>query len=246
MKKNVLICFLLLSNFIFTVAMAKVTVTIGQQTYEFDHEPRLVEVLASMANKQNWYWPSAVLFQENNDELETTRILLLNNLSALNQDYKTDKPKLAQSIEQLKTTIASWRLAKRLPVKVDYDLARIVAASNPQLPHGKYILELNERKNTVQLFGAVHQTIQITHQSNSDTSQYISDQLRTELANKDYVMLIQADGRKLKVPVAYWNKKHQEVMPGSQLFIPFNESLFKPEFKLINQQIVSLALNRLQ
>lgn len=245
MKNTVLMC-LLLSNFTVGTAMAGVTVRVDQQTYEFDHEPRLVEVLASMANKQNWYWPSAVLFQENNNELETTRKLLLNNLSALSQYYKTDKPKLAQSIEQLKTTIASWRLAKRLPVTVDYDLARIVAASNPQFPHGKYILELNERKNTVQLFGAVHQTIRITHQSNSDTSQYISDQLRTELANKDYVMLIQADGRKLKVPVAYWNKKHQEVMPGSQLFVPFNESLFKPEFKLINQQIVSLALNRLQ
>lgn len=245
MKKTVLTCFLLLSNFILTAAMAKVTVTINHQAFEFDHNPRLVEVLAPVAIEQNWYWPSAVLFEDTNNELETTRQLLLNNLSNLSQAYEADNAKLAESIEELKATIASWRLAKRLPIKVDFDLARIVAAENPQLPNGDYILELDERKNTVQLFGAVHKTNQLNHQGHADASQYITDQLRSELANKDYVILIQADGQKIMAPVAYWNKKHQEIMPGSQIFVPFKESLLQPELNLLNQQIVTLALNRL-
>jgi hypothetical protein len=60
------------------------------------------------------------------------------------------------------------------------------------------------------------------------------------------VIIIQADGRNTTVPIAYWNKAHQEAMPGSQIFIPFKQSLFKTDFVSINQQIITLALNRLQ
>ena len=75
---------------------------------------------------------------------------------------------------------------------------------------------------------------------------YVPDQIRSDLANRDYLILIQADGRTIKTPIAYWNKDHQEAMPGSQLFIPFSQSLLQPEFAIINQQIMALALNRLQ
>jgi hypothetical protein len=246
MIKNLLICLLILKSFILATASAEVTVTVEQQSYTFVYEPRLADVLSTIAHKQSWYWPSAALFKSENSDLETTRQLLLKNLTTLIESYKTDNANLAASLEQLKKTIASWRLAKRLPVKVDYDLARLVAASNPQLSHGQYLLELNQRKNTVQLFGAVHKTMQINHQNHADASQYLSEQMRSDLANKDHVILMQADGRKIKVPVAYWNKKHQEIMPGSQIFVPFKESIFHPEFSLVNQQIVTLALNRLQ
>lgn len=246
MKNPLLKCLLLLSNFTLATAMAAVTVIVNQNNYEFDNEPRLVEVLAPFANEQNWYWPSAVLFQADNIDLEKTRQMLLNNLSVVSQHYRSENPNLVQSLEQLRASISNWRLARRLPVKIDYDLARIAASANPQLSHGKYVLALSERKNTVQLFGAINKSSQITHLGHSDVSHYISDQDRTNLANEDYAILIQADGRKIEVPVAYWNKTHQEVMPGSQIFVPFNESLFRPEFKLINQQIATLAQNRLQ
>jgi hypothetical protein len=135
-------------------------------------------------------------------------------------------------------------LARRLPVKIDYDLARTVAKNNLLLTHGKYILDLSTRINTVQLFGAINATNNVDHRGHTDVSEYINDQTLTDLANKDIVILIQADGRKITAPVAYWNKTHQEVMPGGQLFVPFKQSLFQPEFASINKNIVILALNR--
>jgi hypothetical protein len=246
MIKNLLMCLLVLSNFILATAWSEVTVTVEEQSYAFEQQPRLVEVLSAVGNTHGRYWTSAALFESENSNLEATRQMLLNNLHTLIYNYITDDPKLAESLIQLESTIMSWRLAKRLPVEVDYDLARIDAASNPQLPHGDYVLELSQRKNTVLLFGAVRETILLPHQNHADTSQYINGQLRTNLADKDYVIVIQADGRIIKTPVAYWNKKHQEVMPGSQIFVPFQESLMQPEWTLINQQIVTLALNRLQ
>lgn len=246
MKKTFLMCLLLLSNLTSKTAMASVTVTVGKEQYIFSHAPRLSEILAPLADQRDWYWPGTVLFEADESQLEKTRQLLLNNLSTVSIRYQLKNPSLALSIEQLKMTITNWSLARRLPITIDYDLARIVAASNPQLPHGKFILELTERKNNLPLFGAVNQTTNVTHLAHSDVSMYVSDQIRSDLANKDYLILIQADGRIIKAPIAYWNKAHQEAMPGSQLFIPFSEPLLQPEFAIINQQVTALALNRLQ
>jgi len=239
-------CLFLLGSFTFKAVIASVTVTINQEQYVFAHEPRLIEVLAPIANQKNWYWPSAALYEADKIQLEKIRQLLLDNLLTLTKRYQMENPAVAQSLVQLQDTIVSWDLARRLPTNIDYDLARIVAMANPRFPAGKYILNIAPRKTTVQLFGAIHKTANVPHLPHSDVSEYIIDQIRTGLADKDYVMLIQADGRKITAPVAYWNKSHQEAMPGSQLFVPFMESLFHPEFAIINQQIMTLALNRVQ
>jgi len=245
MNTTVLMCFLILGCLTFNTVMASVTVIVKQKQYIYTHEPQLVEVLAPIANQENWYWPSAALYQADDIQLEETRQLLLNSLSNLIKTYQKKEPEIALSLKQLQVTIASWRLARRLPIKIDFDLARIVASANPRLPQGKYILNIAPRMNIVQLFGAVNGTINVPHLAYADVSKYITHQNRTGLADKSYVMLIQADGREITTPVAYWNKAHQEVMPGSQLFVPFKQSLFHPEFALINQQIMTLALNRL-
>jgi hypothetical protein len=236
----------ILLSFAFNTAIASVTVTVNQKQYVFDHEPRLIEILAPIASQANWYWPSATLYQASDVMLEKKRKQLINTLSGLVQRYQIDEPKIAKSLTQLQASITSWHLAQRLPIKIDYDLARMVAAANPQLPEGEYILSLTPRVNTVQMFGAVDNTSEIPHLPYTDTSEYITSRKLSSLANKDVVVVIQADGRLIESPVAYLNKTHQEVMPGSQLFIPFEESLFKPEFAAINQQIMILALGRVR
>ncbi|MFT6902237.1 MAG: hypothetical protein ACJAXS_002445 [Colwellia sp.] len=246
MNTSILTRLLLLTSFAFNTAIASVTVTINQDQYVFAHEPRLVEILAPIANQANWYWPSAALYRVDDIKLEEKRKLLINSISNLVQRYQTEEPKIAKSLAQLQANIDNWQLAKRLPVKIDYDLARMINAANPQLPKGKYILSLTQRINTVQLFGAVKKTGEIPHLPHTNVSEYIVNHTLTGFANKDMVMLIQADGRLIESPAAYWNKTHQEVMPGSQLFVPFKQSLFKPEFANINRQILTLALNRVR
>ena len=246
MNKTVLMCLLLLNEFVLNTVMASVTVLVKQEQYVFTHQPLLTEVLAPIAQQENWYWPSAAMYQEENSKLEAMRQLLLNNLTHLIIGYQKDQPEIALSLKQLQSTITSWHLARRLPIKIDYDLARISVAANPQLPEGKYILDIARRMNTVQLFGAVNKTTKVPHLPHADVSEYMTGQSVTDLADKDHVIIIQADGRQMKAPIAYWNKTHQEVMPGSQLFVPFELSLFHPEFALINQQIMILAQNRVQ
>jgi hypothetical protein len=246
MNTMVLMCLILLGSITFNTVMASVTVAVKGKQLVFAHEPRLVEVLAPIAHNDNWYWPSAALYQANDVQLEEMRQLLLNKLTNQIERYRAEEPETAKSLTQLHKTITSWRIARRLPIKIDYDLARIKTSANPRLPRGKYILELAPRMKTVQLFGAVKKTSNLPHLRHADVSKYIPHQTRTNLADKSYVVLIQADGREINAPVAYWNKAHQEAMPRSQIYVPFKTSLFNSEFTSINQQIKTLALHRVR
>jgi hypothetical protein len=249
MNRSILMCLLLLTGFTFNSVFGAVTVTVNQEQYEFAHEPSLVEVLTPITNKQGLYWPAATLYRSGDTELEKMRFSLLNHLSTLVTRYLSEEPEISHALEQLHATIASWRLARRLPLKIDYDLARIVATKNPRFPKGAYIISVAPRVDTVKLFGAIKNAgtmPHMPHMAHADVREYLSHQTLGVLADKDYVIIIQADGRKIKAPVAYWNKSHQEVMPGSQVFVAFKPSLFHPEFATINQQIITLALNRVQ
>ncbi|MFT5925198.1 MAG: hypothetical protein ACI9LE_002203 [Paraglaciecola sp.] len=246
MNKTVLKYLLLLNVFVLNTVMASTTVAVKQKQYVFSHQPQLVEVLAPIADQENWYWPSTALYQGEDLKLEKMRQLLLNSLNNVITRYQKEQPDIALSLEQLQTTITHWHLARRLPIKIDYDLARISVKANPQLPKGKYILDIALRMNTVQLFGAVNKTTNAPHLPHADVSEYITGQSLTDLADKDYVILIQGDGREINAPIGYWNKTHQEAMPGSQIFVPFKQTLFHPEFAIINKQIMTLAQNRVQ
>lgn len=244
MNKICLICLLSFGYLACNSAKADVTVIVNQQQYVFANEPRLVEVLAPIAGQQNWYWPAAALYEVADNSLEDTRLLVLNQLSLLAEKQGQNDRQLKLAIENLAADITKWRLANRLPIAIDYDLARIKSESNPQFTQGKYILRLAPRSKIVHVLGAVDYSQQIAHQPHTDISGYLTDVSFTKLADKNIVMLIQADGRVITAPAAYWNKTHQEVMPGSQLYVPFKQSLFTPELSKINQQILKLAVNR--
>lgn len=244
MKNLPLIALLVMACLAFNSVQAEVTVQVNQQHYVFAKEPRLVEVLTPIATKQNWYWPAAALYEIDNNELERTRQAVLNQLASLAKAQLPKNAQLKLALEQLAANITTWTLARRLPIAIDYDLARIKAAANPQFTQGNYILRLALRSNIVNVLGAVNYSQQVAHLPNADVSDYAVKLSLTDLADKDYVFIIQANGTVIKAPVAYWNKKHQEIMPGSQLFVPFKESLFAPELSKINQQIINLATNR--
>ncbi|MFQ3235851.1 MAG: hypothetical protein ACI9C4_001414 [Paraglaciecola sp.] len=244
MKTLPLIGLLAMGCLAFNSATAEVTVKVNQQQYVYEHEPRLVEVLTPLAVQQNWYWPAATVYQTDNSNLEDTRQAVLNQLSILAKAQLSKNAQNKLALEQLATDITRWTLARRLPIAIDYDLARIKAAANPQFTHGNYILRLTTRSKVVHILGALNYSQQVAHLPNGDVGDYTTKKSMTNLADKDYMVVIQADGTVIKAPVAYWNKTHQEVMPGSQLFIPFKESLFSPELSKVNQQIIELAVNR--
>lgn len=220
---------------------ADVSITINQQSFEYDYTPRLNEVLASVAYEQNWYWPASKLYQ-----LDSTRTLTLRNdvvaklkFMALSLDGQ-----FAQRVQALIQQIRSWQLADRVLVNIDYDKAQLDPLSNPQFDNGQYQLNLVTRPDNVGVFGLAEDTPSISLSPKTCAHEYVNATF-SSLENKDFVYIIAADGQISKVGIAYWNASCVDIMPGSQVFLPFPESQFFSDNTELNNQIIKLALNRI-
>ena len=263
---NKLIKITLLNLCIFSSALhAQVTLTWQNHTQTYPQAIRLTEALMPLMQPaygnsgdtadgfssnviSNIYWPTAALYETQESKvapLEAQRRSLIEKLTTLHQRFTNDDRALLSAIDQLTQVVNSWQLGKRSPIEIGLDLARIQPPKNPLLTEGDYTLSAKPRSDKVFITGAVNQTRVVAHQAYQDVSQYVPASERIDKANQDYVYVIQADGRVIFAPTAYWNKQHQEVMPGSLLFVPFSTSLFHPELAEVNDLVVSLANNRL-
>jgi hypothetical protein len=237
-----LLCFLLL--FCTSPLNANVTVTFNENVFRYKKEPRLADVLSAIALERQWYWPAAKLYKENMPVVDSQRNTILIELSDIAQEWPVDS-KEHDAIITLKTEISNWKLAQRIIIEIDYDFARIRAEKNPRFDDGSYILNLVERPKSLTIFGAISSERLLLHKSNTDVGTYLTQVSLLNSSDKDHVYVIKADGRVLKAGVAYWNKNHQEVMPGSQIFVPFRSDFFSSELSELNERIARLSVHRI-
>ena len=219
-------------------------ITINDVTYTFNKPPRLADVLAPVALQEDWYWPASNLFLLKDTEINKKRDEVIAKLEKLHLSVSS-KAKEQQALTTFIKQIKEWKLAKRVQLVIDYDFARIEANLNPMFEEGNYLLNLVTRPSKINVFGALSGETTISHKNVADVSDYLSELSVLHHGNKDYVYIIQADCKAMQVPYAYWNKGHQEIMPGSQLYIPFKTQFFATDNQQLNEQIVFLATNRI-
>lgn len=247
---------IMIKIFIFTIytisysVYATTHIFINEEHYSFESPTRLLNVLEKVKNHEYWYWSATTLYKlEHNYEikynygLEKKRNNVLEKLDTLrlNNDLS---PEEQAAFDLLIKQIKTWKLAIRIPIVINYELAQLYEKFNPMFDEGKYLLKVTKRPKEVHIFGARFEEGYLHHKGAADVSEYLSDINLTPEADKDYVYIIQSNNKILHVPVAYWNKKHTEVMPGSQIFIPFKQQYFSSEYEKLNYQIIFLAKNR--
>ena len=219
-------------------------ITINGNAFSFETKPRMVDVLAPLALQEDWYWSASSLYRIGDNDLNAKRNEVINKLEKL---LKNDSLGIKQqnAIAILINQILQWKLAERIPIVIDYDFARTNTSRNPLFDEGEYQLNLLKRPGKVYVFGALLDRNTLNHKNAADVSEYITTLPLTSHNDKDYVYIIQADGRTQRVPYAYWNRGHQEIMPGSQLYVPFRPQFFSSGNEELNEQIVFLAANRI-
>jgi len=225
-------------------SMAQVSVKINGAEYQFAGNPRLSDVLAPVALQAKWYWPASALYKLGGNKPVMQQQQLLKNINELKQQYATDSDVFA-ALTSVERQVAAWQLAERVTMPLDYDLARLRQNFNPRFDSGNYLLALQPRPQVVHVFGAVQRAVAVTHQSSAAAAYYLSNIEPSPLAANHEAIIIQPDGNRLVVGVAYWNQQHAEVMPGAQLFIPFKAQLFGREFARLNEQLEQLAMHRI-
>jgi hypothetical protein len=224
------------------VTHANVQIDINGSVYSYDSNPRLDQVLAPVADQDDWYWPNAQLFDLSRSAIEAQRNILIQRL--INKG--TTNNRLSGDYQKLINDIQSWRLADRIQINIDFDLARISLANNPKIENGNYLLTLSKRPEQLHIFGAVAAPRTITYPENTCIDEILTGIMRLDIADNSFVYLISPTGNVEKVPVAYWNKACAVPMPGSSIYIPIQEYQWLKSAALINQQVTSLAVNRIR
>ncbi|KUM52498.1 capsule biosynthesis GfcC family protein [Rheinheimera sp. EpRS3] len=239
----------MLKQFIFSALLiappvyGAVTVETNGSRYQFDANPRLHEVLAPVALQSNWYWPAAALYQLDSDEPEQLRQQLLKQIAQLKQHNAADSD-LVITLQSLERQLASWRLAKRILVPIDYDFARIRPELNPRFDNGAYLLQLKPRPANVYLFGAIGSAMAVAHRGATPAADYVISARPTDAADVTELMLVQPDGKVQVAGAAYWNHAHIEAMPGAQIFVPLQSQLFSSQLDILNKRLLELASHR--
>ena len=230
----------LLLNFVMSVH-AKVSVRVNQMLLDFADNPRMSDVLSGLSKQQTWYWPAAALYRLDTSLGEQQRSNIITQLEfvalSLNQ---TNALKARSLINQIK----QWQLADRVRMTIDYQASRVNLDKNPRFENGHYLLELYTRPTTATVFGLIDQPIKLDLATQLCAEDYIQ-RLDIDLANPDYVYIIQPDGVIKKTGVAYWNSACADIMPGSQIYLALPESQFFKHNTRLNEQIAQLATSKL-
>lgn len=234
---------LLITGALFFSASSKavVEVTINKIVYTYPTNPRLSDVLNPVARQEQWYWPESKIFRSDTTHSQEFRKQIIEKLSIESNENERYKSTYQNIIKQIK----SWELADRVPIKIDFELARISPIHNPRLEDGQFRIILSKRPTNLYVFGAVNNAFILPYNNNTCIEDIVSEITVSNYADKSYVYLISPQGKIEKSPIAYWNSQCTLPIPGYSLYVPLQESPFSQLHKIINTQILTLAVNRI-
>lgn len=222
-------------------SQAEVEVTINKTIYSYTTNPRLSDVLAPVAFQESWYWPSSQLFRSNTTQAQELRQQIVEKLA-----IESDKNDSYQSIyNAIAKQLETWKIADRIRIEIDFELARVSPKNNPLIENGLYRILLSKRPTNIHVFGALNNELNLPYNNNTCIEEIMSKITLSEYADKSFVYLVSPQGRINKSPIAYWNNKCTILMPGSLVYVPLQESLFSKAHSIINNQILALAVNRM-
>ena len=243
MKKPLIIAAMLSTLSFAALAAGTVEVHIAgnEKTLTLTHAERLADLVGQPRLAGSW-WPGAVITSPMAAaKAGREHQALLAELAALAVD---EGGSAAGAINALRNQLQAIPVTGRLLVPLDPDTVRVHNKNNPPL-EGNYTLWLGREPSTVTLVGLVDKPGKMPFTPGRDAASYLDDVSLLSGADRSYAWVIYPDGRTQKAPVAYWNKRHVEPMPGSILFVGFADSLWTNKYEALNAEILrSLSQRR--
>lgn len=221
-------------------SLAEVELTINTTVYSYSSNPRLSDALAPVAFQQSWYWPNTQLFRSNTSKAQELRKQIVKTLAIHSNENEKPQSIYSSIVDQLE----SWEVADRIAIEIDYELSRISPKNNPLMENGLYRILLSKRPTNIQVFGALNKELNLPYNNNTCVEDIMSKITVSDSADKSYIYLISPQGKIERAPISYWNSKCTIPMPGSMLYVPLQESLFSKVHNKINNQILALAVHR--
>ncbi|HGT7624264.1 TPA: capsule biosynthesis GfcC family protein [Escherichia coli] len=150
----------------------------------------------------------------------------------------------AAAINALRQQIQALKVTGRQKINLDPDIVRVAERGNPPL-QGNYTLWVGPPPSTVMLFGLISRPGKQPFTPGRDVASYLSDQSLLSGADRSYAWVVYPDGRTQKAPVAYWNKRHVEPMPGSIIYVGLADSVWSETPDALNADILQTLTQRI-
>ncbi len=190
----------------------------------------------------NSWWPGAVISERQATVLaEQKHLALLARLTGLAGQEDGDT---AAAINALRQQLQAIKVTGRQQINLDPDVVRVTDTGNPTL-EGEYSLWVPRQPDTVTVMGLVSAPGKKPFTPGRDLASYLDEQSLLAGAEKSYAWVIYPDGRTQKAPVAYWNKRHIEPMPGSLIFVGFADHFWTKAYDGLNADILRSLTQRI-
>lgn len=202
---------------------------------------RLSDLVTQPALENVW-WPGAVIAQPaataTAEGQHRALLIRLDTLAA--REGGAD----GAAIRNLRQQLAGVRVAGRLAVNLDPDWVRLHPQDDPPL-QGDYALWAGAEPTTVTLLGLISAPGKKTFVPGRSVNEYLEGVRTLSGGERSYAWVIYPDGKTQKAPVAYWNARHVEPVPGSVIFVGFARPLFSCACDGLNEQILHSLTHRI-
>ncbi len=211
------------------------------KTLTLTNAEHLADLVAQPRLAGSWWRGAVIAEQQATTVAEQQHQALLAALSrAAMEASGTD----AAAINALRQQLQTINVTGRQFVSLDPDEVRIGEGKNPPL-QGKYSLWVGNEPSTITLFGLINRPGKVAFTPGRDVASYLKEVDRLSGGERSYAWVIYPDGRTLKAPIAYWNRRHIEPMPGSIVFVGFADSLWTKKYDELNVAILRSLSQRI-
>lgn len=202
---------------------------------------RLLDLVGQPRLANSW-WPGAVISERQATvEQQARHQALLARLSALAAD---ESGNAAAAINALRQQLQRVKVTGRQIVNLDPDYVRTHRLANRPLL-GDYTLWVGTQPGTVSVVGLISRPGEKPFTPGRDVVSYLDEMDLLSGAERSYAWVIYPTGETQKVPVAYWNRRHVEPMPGSVIFVGFAPGVFTNEYDELNADILQSLTHRI-
>lgn len=165
----------------------------------------------------------------------------LGALRAWRADSSGDR---AAAIDEVIRQLSAIKVAGRQFTSLDPDWIRLHPADNRRL-EGSYDLWLQTPSDSVLLLGVLGGAGKVSWQPGKSVRDYLEDHTSLSGADRNFVTVIAPSGATQQVPVAYWNRRHAEVEPGSVIWLGFSSWSLPGSYEDLNDRILSVLTHRI-
>ncbi|MCR3697675.1 capsule biosynthesis GfcC family protein [Citrobacter portucalensis] len=226
---------------VFAAGSVKVFTSASEEPKTLTGTEHLLDLVGQLRLSNSW-WPGAVISEERaTTEAGRQQQALLARLATLVAEESGDD---AAAINALRQQIQALKVTGRQMINLDPDVVRVSERGNPPL-QGNYTLWVGAQPTHITLFGLLSHPGKQPFMPGRDVASYLDGQSRLSGADRSFAWVIYPEGRTQKVPVAYWNKRHVEPMPGSIIYVGLSDAVWSSTPDEINADILRTLTQRI-